>query len=66
MDLLTTDGEFGEFDKDTTAMFCDDKEEYLLSGPFEVCKVVDVRSPTEEEQHLLEITGGVFPLTFEV
>ena len=63
--LLITEGELGEFDKDTTAIFCDDNDEYLLAGPLDsiVCSVVDVKSPTEEE-HLLDITKEEFPLMF--
>ena len=51
--LLITEGELGEFDNETTAIFWDDKDENLLPGPFDD-SVVD-RSPTEEEQ-LLDIT----------
>jgi hypothetical protein len=64
--LLITEGELGEFDKETTAIFCDDNDEYLLEGPLDsiVSRVVDVKSPTEE-QHLLDITKEEFPLMFE-
>ena len=64
--LLITEGELGEFDKETTAIFCDDKDEYLIAGPLDsiVCSVVDVKSPTEEE-HLLDMTKEGFPLMFE-
>ena len=64
--LLIIDGELGEFDKETTAIFWDDKDEYLLAGPLDsiVCNVVEVKSPTEEE-HLLDITKEEFPLMFE-
>ena len=56
--LLITEGEFGEFDNETTAMFWDDKDENLLPGPLDdsmVCNEVEVKSPTEEE-HLLDMT----------
>ena len=64
--LLTTEGELGEFDKEYTAIFCDDNDEYLLAGPLDsiVCSLVAVKSPTEEE-HLLDITKEEFPLRFE-
>ena len=51
--LLITEGEFGEFDNETTAIFWDDKDENLLPGPFD--DSVDVKSPTEEE-HLFDMT----------
>ena len=51
--LLITEGELGEFDNETTAIFWDDKDENLLPGPFD--DSVEDRSPTEEEQ-LLDMT----------
>ena len=51
--LLITEGEFGEFDNETTAIFWDDKDENLLPGPFD--DSVEVKSPTEEE-HLFDMT----------
>ena len=54
--LLVYGGELDSFDKETTATFWDDKEEYLLAGPLHSIffKGADVKSPTEEE-HWLDI-----------
>jgi hypothetical protein len=59
---LKTEGELVELDKETTATFCDDKDEYLLPGPLDSigCNVVSVKSPTDDE-HLLDIIRGEFP-----
>ena len=57
--LLETEDEF-ELDKETTATFCDDRDEYLLQGPFDSIEEV-VKSPTEEEHLLGILSKGELP-----
>ena len=54
--LFVYGGELDSFDKEPTATFWDDNEEYLLAGPLHSIFFMgaDVKSPTEEE-HWLDI-----------